>query len=68
MLELIRNGVAPSAVIMGSADAILALGVVVARELGYAGIPMLEAPVEAFEGMAEGTRVRVCTDGRVEPA
>ena len=68
MLELLRGGVAPAAVLMGRADAILALGVVVAQELGYAGIPVLEAPVEAFEGLAEGTRLRVYADGRVEPA
>ena len=68
MLELLRGGVAPAAVLMGRADAILALGVVVARELGYAGIPVLEAPMEAFAGLPEGTRVRVYTDGRVEPA
>jgi uncharacterized protein len=66
MLELLRGGVAPAAVIMGRADAILALGVVVARELGHPTIPVLEAPVELFEGLAEGTRVRVGADGRVE--
>ena len=44
MLELIRNGVAPRAVVMGATDAILALGVLVARELGYETLPMLECP------------------------
>lgn len=66
MLELLRGGVAPAAVLMGHADAILALGVVVARELGHATIPVLEAPVGAFTGVAEGTRLRVGMDGRVE--
>lgn len=66
MLELIRNGVAPAAVIMGRADAILVLGVVVARELGYAPIPVLEAPVASLSELAEGTRVRVGAEGWVQ--
>lgn len=66
MLELLRGGVAPAAVIMGRADAILALGVVVARELGYAQIPVLEAPVASLASLEEGTQVRVGTEGWVE--
>jgi predicted aconitase with swiveling domain len=65
MLELLRGGVAPAAVIMGRADAILALGVVVARELGYPAIPVVEAPVESLAELAEGTRVRVGVEGWV---
>lgn len=68
MLELLRNGVAPAAVLMGRADAILALGVVVGRELGYAPIPVVELPPEALEGVAQGSRVRVGEDGTVAPA
>lgn len=65
MLELLRGGVAPAAVLLGRADAILALGVVVARELGHPTIPVLEVPVEAFAEVAEGARVGVGADGRV---
>jgi len=68
MLELLRGDVAPAAVIMGRADAILALGVVVARELGYAPIPVLEASVESLAELTEGTRVRVGVEGWVEAA
>lgn len=67
MLELLRGGVAPAAVLMGRADAILALGVVVARELGHATIPVLEAPVESLAGWVEGTRLRIGSDGTVTP-
>lgn len=42
MLELLRQGRAPAALLMGRVDAILALGVVVAREMGYGVIPVLE--------------------------
>jgi predicted aconitase with swiveling domain len=42
LLELIFGGRAPRALLLGEADAILALGVVVAREMGYGSIPVLE--------------------------
>lgn len=65
MLELLRNGVAPAAVLMGRADAILALGVVVARELGYRPIPVIEVEAGALVGWSEGARLRVGTGGEV---
>ena len=42
MLELLRNGVAPAGLVLGTTDAILVLGILVAKELGYATIPVLE--------------------------
>ena len=68
MLELLRNGVAPAAVLMGTPDAILALGVVVGRELGYAPIPVLEVPLASLSQVADGSVLRVGADGSVEPA
>lgn len=65
MLELLRNRVAPAAVLMGRADAILALGVVVGRELGYPPIPVVEVAPEALAAVAAGTRVRVAGNGEV---
>jgi predicted aconitase with swiveling domain len=65
MLELLRNDVAPAAVLMGKADAILALGVVVARELGYPGLPMAELPAGALGGVPDGTVIRVEEGGAV---
>lgn len=52
MLELVRNGVAPAAVVMGATDAILALGVLVGRELGYETLPMLECPALDYHDAA----------------
>ena len=43
LLELIYNGNAPVALVMDQADAILALGVIVAREMGYGAIPVIRA-------------------------
>lgn len=59
MLELLREGRAPVAIIMGRADAILALGVIVARELGYDTIPVLELPLQGLGEVADGTRTQV---------
>jgi predicted aconitase with swiveling domain len=63
MLELLREGTAPAAVVLGRADAILALGAVVGRELGYAPIPVVELPPEALGGVADGVTVRIDEDG-----
>lgn len=68
MLELLREGRAPAAIVMGKADAILALGVVVGSELGYTPIPVVEVRVEALEarrahGWIDGARVRVDRSG-----
>ena len=66
MLELIREGTAPAALLLGSADAIVALGVVVAGELGLATIPVVEVPWEEVMGLSDG-RVEVLEDGSVRP-
>lgn len=67
MLELLREGVAPAALLLGRADAILALGVVVGRELGEAPIPVVEVDPVALAGVAEGARLSVEADGSVRP-
>ena len=41
MLELLRQRHAPAAVVLGGVDAILTLGVIVAREMGYPSIPVV---------------------------
>lgn len=41
-------GLAPRAVILGDRDAILCLGEVVAEEMGWPMIPIVEAPVDAL--------------------
>lgn len=54
MLELIRHGTAPAALVLGRADAIVALGVLVAGELGLETIPVLESPWDAVEALPNG--------------
>ena len=54
MLELLRNDVAPAAIVLGSTDAILVLGVLVAEELGYPSIPLVDVGGEGVERMRGG--------------
>lgn len=54
MLELIRAGKAPAAIIMGSVDAILIVGCLVGRELGYAPPLAVEMDVTEIEMLAIG--------------
>ncbi len=65
MLELLREKQAPVAILMGKADAILALGVVVGAELGYPAIPVIESSVEDLESLPDGATVQVDEAGEV---
>ena len=48
---------------MAEADAILSLGVVVAGELGYATVPVVEVAMGALDVWGEGTALQVGADG-----
>ena len=65
MLELLRNGHAPAAVVLGRIDAILGLGIVVAREMGWATIPLYRLAVEAMESITDGAEVEIRADGAI---
>ena len=60
MLELLRNDVAPAGLVLGKADAILVLGILVAEELGYPTVPVLEA--DDLDGWANGIPVHLRDD------
>jgi predicted aconitase with swiveling domain len=66
MLELIREGTAPAALLLGSADAIVALGVVVAGELGLDTLPVLEVPWDEIVSLPHGP-IEVGADGTIRP-
>ncbi|MCP8940442.1 DUF126 domain-containing protein [Alsobacter sp. SYSU M60028] len=66
LLELVHAGKAPAAILMTEPDAILLLGLVVAREMGWATPPALRMPLEAQRALP--ARVRVGPDGAVTPA
>jgi len=67
MLELIRENTAPAALLLGSADAIVALGVVVAGELGLPTVPVLEVPWEEILRLPQGP-IEVGDDGTIRTA
>ena len=67
MLELLARGIAPAALLLGEPDAILALGVVVGREMGYPTIPVLAIPAaeqallpQGMLRIAKGGVISVC--------
>ena len=64
MLELIARGIAPAALLLGEVDAILTLGLVVAREMGHATIPALAVAPEDLARLPEG-RLKVAADGTI---
>ena len=63
LLELLYNGHAPCALLLGEVDAILCLGVIVAREMGYRTIPVLEYGVAS---LPECAVLRVVGDGLIQ--
>lgn len=68
LLELIRNGHAPAAIILGEADAILVVGCLVAREMGWPAPPVLVDARIGKSAPATGTRI-IIADGawRIAP-
>jgi uncharacterized protein len=63
MLELMAKRLAPAALIVAEPDAILGLGVVVAREMNYGSIPVLVLPREQQAVLADGAEVSIGRDG-----
>jgi predicted aconitase with swiveling domain len=62
LLELLYIGKAPRALLLQQSDAILTLGVVVAREMGYGSIPVLLCDLARF---SSGQQVRIEPQGRI---
>lgn len=59
LLELLHGGRAPAAIVLGRADAIVGLGILVAREMGWPTIPLLVLPAEAQAAIADGALVAI---------
>jgi uncharacterized protein len=64
LLELVAQGKAPAAILLGETNAILALGAVIAREMGWAPPPVLELHTAAQALLPEGT-IRIEAGGRI---
>lgn len=63
ILELFYTKMAPKALILGGRDAILPIGVVVARQMDWSTIPVVVLPEPAFQ---TGDTVHIAPDGRIE--
>jgi predicted aconitase with swiveling domain len=64
LLELVHNGHAPAALVLHEPDAILLLGLIVAREMGWAVPPALRVPA-AQQAQLAGRRLSVADDGTI---
>ncbi len=66
LLELVHGGRAPAAMLVDHADAILLLGLVVAREMGWATPAAWRLP-KARQSLLKGRRVALGDDGLITP-
>lgn len=65
LLELVRAGIAPAAIVLAEPDAILALGVLVAHEMGWRSPPILQLSSEEQARIVDGCQVTIGEDGAV---
>ena len=65
LLELVRNGNAPAALVLHEPDAILLLGLIVAKEMGWTTPIAVKLDKNRFAGFADG-EVSVSSDGLLE--
>jgi len=65
LLESVRKGVAPAALITDRADVFLALASVVADEMYESSFPMIAVSRDDFESIATGDQVRIEEDGTI---
>lgn len=66
MLELMAIRRAPAALVLAEPDAILGLGVVVAKEMNYGSIPVVVLPRAEHAKLRSGQQARIRDDGRIE--
>jgi len=59
LLELLHAGTAPAAIVLGRADAIVGLGILVAREMGWATIPLAVMAPSEQEEIADGELLKI---------
>jgi uncharacterized protein len=67
LLELIRAGLAPAAIVLDQPDAILLLGCIVAREMGWAAPPAFRLAAADQRLLADGRIVAIAADGVIVP-
>lgn len=65
LLELIHRALAPSAIILDSPDAILAIGTIVGREMGWRSPPILRLPAAEHRRISDGALVSITKGGHL---
>lgn len=66
LMELVHNGHAPAALVLHEPDAILLLGLIVAREMGWPTPPALRLDRERHRNFS-GLKVHISADGTIFP-
>lgn len=64
LLETVRRGTMPAAIILAEVDGILALGATVAREIYDRTLPMVVAPPDVYELLTDGRSIHLVDEGR----
>jgi predicted aconitase with swiveling domain len=59
LLELLHGGNAPAAIVLGRMDAIVGLGILVAREMGWATIPLAVMAASEQARISDGEIIKV---------
>ena len=59
LLELLHAGNAPAAIVLGHSDAIVGLGIIVAREMGWTTIPLVLMPPSEQAKIADGETMKI---------
>jgi hypothetical protein len=65
LMESIRNGSAPAAIINSKIDPILALGAILAEELYHKTLPLVIVSQEDFESIQDGDSLFIQSDGTI---
>jgi len=65
LLELLHRRNAPVAIVLGEIDAILGLGIIVAREMGWPTIPLLTLPAAAIAALPQDVPVTIRENGEI---
>ena len=66
VLELLHRGIAPAAMILGTVDAIVGLGILVAAEMGLPVCPLLYLAAKEQRAWSQGLVVTIGHDGRLD--
>lgn len=66
LLEAVRRGTAPAAIITDGTDTFLTLASIVAGEMYDAAVPIVAVSGEDFDRLGTASRVRIHADGRIE--